>query len=66
MAMKQLVRFELDAKQVREACEAFVAKRIDTTTEVADALVPDATLIMVTVSKRRAPKKPKTVASIAP
>ncbi|HWG34679.1 MAG TPA: hypothetical protein VN650_10950 [Gemmatimonadaceae bacterium] len=66
MAMKQLVKFTLDAKQVREACEAFIARRIDTTTEVAAAIVPADTSIMVTVKKRHAPKKPKTVASAAP
>jgi len=66
--MKQLMRITLDAKQVREACETFVATRIDTATEVADAIVPADTSIVVTVSKRRAPKKAKvnSVASAGP
>ena len=57
--LQELMKITLDAKQVREACELYVAKRIDTTIEVADAIVPADLTIMVTVSKRRAPRKVK-------
>ena len=59
MAMRELMKITLDAKQVREACEDYVAPRINTTMEVADAIVPAETTIIVVVSKRRAPKKTK-------
>lgn len=55
--LQELMKITLDAKQVREACELYVAKRIDTMTEVADAIVPADMSIMVTVSKKRAPRK---------
>ena len=39
--------------------ELYLAKRIDTTIAVADAIVPADLTIMVTVTKRRAPRKAK-------
>ena len=62
MAMRELMKITLDAKQVREACELYVNRRIEPLTEVADAIVPADLTIMVTVSKRRAPRKAKVAA----
>ncbi len=62
MAMRELMKITLDAKQVREACELYVNRRIEPLTEVADAIVPADLTIMVTVGKRRAPRKAKVAA----
>ena len=58
MAMKELARFTLDAAKIREACEAFVAPRINLKEEEAHAtLIPSQTVevmeCIVIVRKRR-------------
>ncbi len=62
MAKHELMKITLDAKQVREACELYVNRRIEPLTEVADAIVPADLTIMVTVSKKRARRKVKGTA----
>jgi len=52
--MKELVTFTLSAKQIREACEAYVARRIDPKIEEATAKVDGKLSITVTVTRRRA------------
>lgn len=62
MAMKELVKFTLDAKQIRRACEQYVGPRINAEVEVADAIVPADYSILIIVSKKRAPRKAKVAA----
>lgn len=62
MAMKELARIELAERQVLEACEQYVAARIDRETEEARASWPEAmkgAVVTVVVSKRRSPRKAK-------
>jgi hypothetical protein len=62
MAMKELARITLDAKQVKQACELFVESRINSAEEQASASVPVGTLVTISVSKKRAPRKSKVAA----
>lgn len=60
MAMKELLKVTLDAKQVREACEAWAFER--TAMDAAQVIgsvggIADDAVVTVTFSKRRAPRK---------
>jgi len=65
MAMKELLRVTLDAAKIREACEAFVATRIQPDEEATAILrfvdqgqiIVDQVIVEVIVRKRRVRKK---------
>lgn len=60
MAMKELFTVTLNAKQIREACEAFVRPRIDSHSEEAIAEMAHDLEITVVVRKKRGARKTKT------
>lgn len=57
MAMRELLRVTLDARRIKEACEAYVGHLVNGGTEEARANVPADMTITVIVSKRRKPRK---------
>lgn len=58
MAMKELLTVTLNAKQIREACQAYVERRINTASEEAIAEVQADAQIIVVVRKKRGQRKP--------
>ena len=63
MAMKELMRVQLDARQIGAALEAAVAARVLGADQEAVAIdVPEGTLLTVVIRRKRAPRKAKAVA----